>query len=103
MGAAKKKKGHAVPQTLAEGRTLHAKRLEKVERALVRLEKQRQKLSALETQLAVLAHRRAATLLHTDDPANDPFAAMERVYVIANPTSKRLVDGALRLEGIVEE
>src|SRR5881409_1577997 len=97
--SATKKKVHAVPQTLAEARSVRAKRLEKVERALVRLEKQRQKLMVLEAELAALAHRQAA-LLPTDDSDRDQFAKLERVYVIANPLSKRLADGALRLEEI---
>jgi diacylglycerol kinase (ATP) len=95
-------------ETLAKARATHAKRLKKVEQALTRFEKQRHKLTVLEAELAVLARRCVDTPLPASDRSNRGIDKLgidklERTYVIVNPASKRLADGTIRLETIVEE
>jgi len=103
MAASKKKQGKGAPQTLAEARTSYAKRLEKAERALTRLEKQHQKLRKAELTLAEQTKRHLASLAQLADQTSEQAATLERVYVIANPKSKRLADKTVRLETIVDE
>ncbi len=103
MAASKKKQGKAVPQTLAEARTIYAKRLEKTERALARLEKQRQKLRKAELALVEQAQHHRVAFAQLADQTPEQVAKLERVYVIANPQSKRLADKSVRLETIVDE
>ncbi len=102
MGASKQK-DNSVFQILAATRASHAKRLQKVEQALAKFDKQRLKLSALEAELAVLARRCAVTTPPTDDQPSHSADKLERVYVIVNPASKGLTDGTVHLETIVAE
>nr|HMN30851.1 hypothetical protein [Caldilineaceae bacterium] len=64
--AKNKKQAQAAPQTLAEVQAKYAKRLKKVERAAARLDKQRQKLAALELALAQLGKEAATPSLAED-------------------------------------
>ena len=90
-------------KTLADARTMHAKRLNKAKRALNKLQNQRHKLAALETKLAALVQQYAATHAKTDGPADAQNDELERTYVILNPKSKCLADGTIRLETVVDE
>src|SRR3954464_13197680 len=75
--------------TLAEARASHAKRLKKVERARVKLERARRKLHVLEAEIA-----RLDSAQHGRKP--------RRAQMIFNPRSKGVADGTYTLERIVD-
>src|SRR5689334_22060593 len=98
MGATKKK-----TKTLAELQARYAKRLQKVERAQTKLDRQREKLARLEADLAVLARRTVDAATPASEQSTSDLEQLKRTYVIVNPNSKLLVDGTVRLEMVVEE
>lgn len=96
------KKGQVVRQTLAEVKAKQAKRLKKVEAALVSFEKQQQKLMRLEAELAVLADHYLESMPALSNQFTAEKGELKPTCVIVNPKAKALADGTIRLSEIVE-
>src|SRR5690349_455099 len=90
-------------QTLVEKRTRQTEQLQKVQQALRNFEQERQKLDALEAELATLARHyidSAATA-----PAQSPpdEGKGSRICIVVNPGSKGMTDDANGVDAIVAE
>jgi len=90
-------------QTLVEKRTRQTEQLQKVQQALRHFEQERQKLDALEAELATLARHymdSAATASAQSPPDDDKGS---RICIVVNPGSKGMTDDANGVDAIVAE